>query len=427
VVTVGILLLISNGLSHSGNAFGGLSFCPFIYSFNGKAYVLDGEPYGTATARVLARADYSELAHLVATEGEYRLLLTNEQDETQHTDSLTLLAVDHRTGTTVILGPDGTVHAFERRQRLSAAHNERGQDVLPFLAENDKVSWEANLEEEARHFPTVDTRNHLVLEFPRPTTNSPVYLVASAATTAWGALQLRGLLGLHGTEVHDFYETLNRSPEALQQLRDWNAREELYQLGVHVRVGGRWERRGELLASGPFVSETRAVRLDLTGVEGDTVRLRVDPPVGFWHLNTFQLAWGENPVEVNLLKARVARDETGRDVRAELASDDGRTLDQPHAPNVTQLVFDAPPVPAGSTRTVFARTHGWYEMHFQDLGSPDVAALRRLEREPGYAVQRAMAEYAHLKARGVLPGPPTDAGGPVARQSKPHPSPDGAH
>ncbi len=405
IFTVGAIVLASSKWTWSAH-------CPFLYSWDGHRYVLDGEPYAGATARALARTDDSELVHLVPVDGEYRVLLTNQQDETQHTDSLVLLAVDHFPGASIVLGQDGTVHAFHRRGRLTSATDQDGADVLPFLLDADQVSWMPDLDGAARQLPGGDTRNHLLLTFHRPKTDVPVYLVSNTATTSWGSLQARALLDVLGAEAQAFGETLGRNPAALQQYQDWNAREELFQLAVQVRVGQRWEKRGVLVASGPYVSENRAMPLDLSGVESDTVQLRIDPPVGFWRFNAFQLAWGESPTQVQALQARVARDETGRDVRAQLAADDGWTLDQPQAPNVTQLTFRAPPVPAGLTRTVFARTHGWYEVHLHDAHPPDVAALKRLQTEPGYAVRRALQAYAEFRRTGLLPGfpPPPSAG-----------------
>ncbi len=411
VVALGVVVAIFFAAGyHSYSPPSGSWFCPFVYSWDGQRYVLDGEPNPAAIARALARTDSSALVHLASVDGEYRVLLTNEQDETQHTDSLALLAVDHFPSATVVLGQDGAVHALEHRQRLVSATDEHAADVLPLLIDVDQVSWLADLEEATTHGSPPDTRNHLTLTFRRPNTAGPVYLISNVATSHWGALQAHTVLNVLAAE-----ERLSLGGAALRQYQDWNAREELFQLAVQVRLGSRWERRGLLVASGPYVSESRAMLLDLTGVEGDTVQLRLDPPVGFWRLNAFQLAWGESPTQVQLLKARVARDETGRDVRAQLASDDGWTLDQPQAPNVTQLTFPAPPVPAGLQRAVFARTHGWYEAHRHDVRPPDVAALQRLQTEPGYAVRRALEAYGEFRRTGVLPGfPPVanaDAGG----------------
>ena len=64
--------------------------CPFVYSWDGSQYVFDAEPYGGAITRGMERDDYSELEHVREQNGVYKLLVTNEVDETQYTNLMEL-------------------------------------------------------------------------------------------------------------------------------------------------------------------------------------------------------------------------------------------------------------------------------------------------------------------------------------------------
>ena len=88
-------------------------------------YVFDAEPYGGAIARGLERDDYGELEHLKASGGEYRLLLTNEVDETQHTNLLELWVVDHAPGSRVIADEAGKLYALRNLEPLQHAGTAR--------------------------------------------------------------------------------------------------------------------------------------------------------------------------------------------------------------------------------------------------------------------------------------------------------------
>jgi hypothetical protein len=380
-----------------------VGLCPFIYSFDGKHYVFDGEPYGGAVSRALARTDWSELEHLREVEGKYRLLLTNEVDETQHTDSLALLVVDHRPDEQPVMGYDGQTHLFRQVQSPASAYDELGRDLLPFVRAVDGVSWTPELTSVAERLPLADVRNHVTLEFRRPPGVKRAWLLANVATGPWGGAQLRTLLGMRGAGVEEWMRAVDASPELQRQLRAWDEREELFHLGVEVQVGNRWERRAVLLGGAPLRSQTRAVAVDLIGVEGETVRLRIHPPISFWRFESFQLAWEERAVRPRVLLPRFAQDERGQDVRSLLSAQDGVTLDQPPLGAVTRVEFDAPPIEPGKARTVFARTHGWYELHFHGLGAPETANLARLENEPGYAVRRALDDFVEFRRSGRLP------------------------
>ncbi len=376
--------------------------CPFIYSYDGEKYTFDGEPYGGATMSSLQRTDYSELEHLRAVDGQYRLMLTNEVDETQHTDSLNLVVVDHPRQTTPVMDMTGQVHCFENLTGLVAAHDEDGTDLLPLLREKDLSNWNPDLERFAAMDSLPDTRNHITLEFPRPAGADSLYLVTNVGTGQWGSHMIRVMLGMRGNSVDEFYTAINQSPEYQRQLRAWNEREELFLLGVEVQVDDHWETRTALHGGGPFVMESRALPLDLSGVTGETIRFRVNPPIGFWRFNSFHLAWDEKPAAVSMPNLVSAVDGEGRDVASTIIAEDQVYLDFPTTGEYAEIIFAAPAPQPGLDRTVFAVTSGWYGIHLYNDGPADDAGLARLTFEPGYAVRRAMAELRVFNNTGVL-------------------------
>ena len=380
--------------------------CPFLYSWDGKQFVFDGEPYGGATMKSLERTDWSELEHLAEVDGQYRLLLTNEVDETQHTNSLQLMVIDHPAGTTPVIDLEGRAHVFRSLDSLRAAREASGADLLPWLRADDRAAWEDNLERLTAKHPLADTRNHVTLEFDRPAGVRRAYLIAHAGTALWGSHMIRVMLGLRGQRVTEFYQAINENEAFRQQLHEWNEREELYLLGFEVREGERWVRQGFIPGGGPFMTETRAIPIDLSGVVGERVRIRMDPPIGFWSLESFRLAWREDSAMVTTLSPRVAKAPSGASVLGLLEADDDRYLDFPSNDDRAELRFDAPKRHPGMERTVFARTRGWYELHLHGLGEPDLAALDSLTQQPGYAVQRAMREFALYQRTATMTGVP---------------------
>jgi hypothetical protein len=159
-----------------------------------------------------------------------------------------------------------------------------------------------------------------------------------------------------------------------------------------------------------MVSETRAVALDLSGVVGDTVEVRVHPPLGFWYLNSFRLGWGEGEAKVTRVAPRAARGGAGGRAAAALARADDQYLDFPTKADRAELVYEAPPARAGMRRTVFAEARGWYELHLAADQPADLAALEKLTWEPGYIVRRALQEYAEFERTGVLSKAGADRG-----------------
>ncbi len=376
--------------------------CPFLYSHDGEQFVFDGEPYGGATMTSLQRTDYSELEHMRATDGEYRLLIRNEVDETQHTDALGLVVADHPAESMAVMDYEGKVHCFPELTNLSAAYDEKGNDLLVWLSEQDKASWYPDLEAYAAPDSLLDTRNHITLEFPRPAGLDRVHLVSNVGTGQWGSHMIRVMLGMRGNRVEEFYEAINSNPEYQRQLAEWNAREDLFTLDVEVQVGDKWVPRGELHGGGPFLSENRALPLDLSGIEGDVVRVRMHPPISFWQFDAFHLGFAEVPATVREATTATAVDDQGNDILGVLASEDGIYFDQPTGDEWAELTFTAPEPLVGLDRTIFAVTSGWYGIHLYSDGPPDTLGLQRLTFESGYAVRRAMSEFREFQETGRL-------------------------
>jgi hypothetical protein len=371
--------------------------CPFIYSWDGEGWVFDAEPYGGATTAGLARDDYGELEHLVAVDGEYRVLITNEVPETQYTDLVELWAVDHPAGTRVVADERGELQLLARPAPPLEARDESGRDLRGWLEASDRLSWEP-----APDPAGTNDRGEITLTFAKPADAKRVILVADVATGIWGSYMIKAMLELHGNELDAWYAALDTQPAAVAALHAWNLREELYALKVLVEEPDGWKLGGVLPGGGPFLSEARAMALDVSRIPGRSFRIRVRPPRGFWSLNSFSVhAAAEGEMTIHRLAARSARDQDERDLLPALTSPDGSTYAMPSNDDRAVLTFPAPAPRAGAQRTVFVHAFGWYRIHLDDTRPPDREILRRIAEVPGAPARLAAERFAgwHLAAR----------------------------
>ena len=369
--------------------------CPFIYSWDGEQWVFDAEPYGGATTKGLERADFSELENLVAVDGEYRLRITNEVNESQYTNLLELWAVHHRAGTRVVANEFGTLYTVTQPVSAFSAVDASGKDLRPWLEATDGRVWE----HDAVPTSTGDLRQDLILTFPKPEGATEARLIANVATGAWGSHMIRELYEMRGTGLADFYEALDTSPQARLELFSWNLREELFTLQIRVEEPTGWEVRGLLPGGGPFISEDRAVPLDVSRVEGDEVRIRIRPPVGFWGLNSFQMDFSpDDPVQVEKLALTVARTSEGEDVLSSLSAVDDAYYAMPEPGNWAELSFPAVDPPEGMEQTFILSTQGYYRLHLRADQTPDMAVIQEMETVPDAPVRMAVESYATARA-----------------------------
>ncbi|MGH7628104.1 MAG: hypothetical protein ACREOF_01695 [Gemmatimonadales bacterium] len=387
--TIGIAAAVLGGLFLI--ALATKESCPFIYSWDGERYVFDAEPYGGAIARGLERDDYGVLEHLRPDRGLYRLLVTNEVAETQVTNLLELWVVDHPPAVRVVADEWGRVHAISAPTPPASARDAAGRDLTPWLAAPDERIWEP------APVPgdTSDGRDQIVLAFPRPPGATTARLVARVGTGLWGSHMIRSMLELRGREAGAWYARVDGDATYRDSVKAWNVREELYALRVELETAEGWQTGALLAGGGPFVAEERVAPLRLHGVQGDTVRLRIRPPRGFWAVDAFALDFETAaPLKVDTLRPVSAVDARLGDILPAIRAADDQYHEMPTTADRAHLTFRAPPAPAaGLTRTVLVHARGWYQLHLSPGAAPDSAALRRLADEPGFVPRLAAELY----------------------------------
>jgi hypothetical protein len=369
--------------------------CPFVYSWDGTRYVFDAEPYGGAIAHGLERDDYSQLDHLREQNGAYRLLLTNEVDETQFTNLMELWVVDHPRGTRVLADEYGKLYGLTEVQPLTDARDAQGNDLRHWLQATDRLIWEPD----AAPGPDGSLRQEVVLTFPKPEGATQAKLVANVGTGLWGSYMIKKMIELRGREAGTWLASLDRNPTDVEAVHAWVTREEIYRLQFYVEEPTGWELRGSLLGSGPLLVKDRVVPLDVSHVRGNQLRIRLRPPVGFWALNSFAISYApDRPLNFQRVAPVTARTAEGRNLLPELLESDDRYYIMPDNADRAEITFPAPPRKAGLDRTVFLHSRGWYQLHLAPGGDPDMKKLQEITEVHDGAVRYAVDEYTRWRA-----------------------------
>ena len=367
--------------------------CPFIYSFDGREFVFDAEPYGGATCPGMQRTEWCALEHLHPVAGRYKIMVTNEVDETQCTDELKLIVVDHPRGTRVAADENGGIHTFAHVIPPGRAVDREGRLLTDRVAAADRVFW-ATPEDALDPGQRADLKDELTFEFAKPCDAQTVKLLFNGCNTLWASQMLKRFLELRGSEVGAYYRLLNERGLFYQALMEWNRDAELYLLRLQVETSSGWQTKGTLVGGGPFVSESKAYVLDIRDVPGDMLRIRLTPPAGFWMINHVAVDFSPDaPVQVTELSAIRGDDSRGQDAPGLLNQTDGRYLRMPDTGDHAVLEFNTPPAKKGSERSVLVKASGYYDIHLHAQGEPQRALLSRIREEPGFAIEYSLREY----------------------------------
>jgi hypothetical protein len=367
--------------------------CPFIYSFDGRQFVFEAEPYGGAICRGLKRSEWIGLDHLRDMNGFYKIQIANVLEETEYTDELKILVVDHSPNVKAVPDGIGRLHAISTPLAPSRAYDKSGREVAELVSTNDGRFWESRMDA-VNPTKSEDLRDELTLEFPKPAGAHKVKLIANAWTTLWGSQVAKRFLELYGRAVHDWTHQVDALGPEYLWVMNWYAREELYLLGIQVETDSGWKPRGMIYGGGPFVAKDKACEFDISDVSGDTLKIKLRPPALFWKIDSLAVDYSDDPpLAVTELAPLTAADRAGRDVRELLTANDGRFLIMPNAGDSADVVFQAPPLAPGRARTLILKTTGYYDIHLEAKGEPNIDIIERVHREPGFTLQFAYQEY----------------------------------
>ena len=367
--------------------------CPFIYSFDGENYVFDAEPYGAAICQNLKRAEWCPLEHVKEIDGQYKILIANELEETQYTDEAKIFVIDHPEGTKVAPDAFGRIHTIAKPLSPIRAIDGKGNDIVPIIAKKDNNAWQTPMEKRSP-YREEDLRDELIIEFPKPKGVKKAKLYVNACTSLWGSRIAKQFLELHGNKIDEWYDEVNNFGPAYQQVMNWFFNEELYLLRLRIKTDDGWKSKGTIFGGGPFISEDKAYTIDISDVSEDTLKVKLTPPAAFWMIDSLSVDYTQDPtIHIYELNATRAVNKNGRDERKTLEHTDDDYLVMPDKGDWTEVIFKAPPKAAGLERSVILKATGYYDIHLKAEGEPQHELLDKFHSEPGFTIRFAMEEF----------------------------------
>ena len=352
--------------------------CPFVYSETGTDISMEGEIYSGATAVPIERDDYLRLKSIKPVDEMYSIRITNEVKEIQNTNLAELLVFDHPRDVEVLVDKYGIAHSVKDIRQPVIASNAYGRSLKGELSNCDNARYFSEIRNDDLLLDTIN------LSFDRPQNSSRAKLVISAKNTMWLDYMFGRLSDMFGNRYDEWVRIRNkRSREYLQQ---WSLDQGI-PLAVYLETATGLEFVDYFNVPGPARDKRDILNIDLSGVTGDRVNLKLVSGVMFWDFDYAGMDFSE---DIKMARTSVplnnAADETGKDVASLLLRDDDRYLVQPDLNNEARLNFKVPPQAPGTERSVFLHSKGNYQPVRDAGGKPDMDLLVSMRR-PGMFIR----------------------------------------
>jgi len=355
--------------------------CPFVYSFNGEEYILDSESFSGSIFKALQRTDWDNLDYLKEVSGKYIIRIQNELQETQYIDEVKLLVVDHPEGTRVAPTFSGTIYSLSALQPPRSATDLYQNNVADLIERSNDKYWISN--PFGRNPADVEqVRDGLLIEFDRPPNTDFVNLLLSVQNTEWAIYLENQFLKLQGEHLDDWYTLMNTSIEARNSFMDFVRREGT--LTIESWNGEEWLNAGSVWFVGPYVAKEQVVRLDISTLPEEYLRLRISSTAGLWKINSVLASYEpDTPFQITEIAPADARDQEGRDLFDLLGTIDDHYYIMQTTRDRAELIFTAPAPKESGNRSLILKSTGYYTVNMVPEGPGQPALITRFSQEPG--------------------------------------------
>jgi len=316
------------------------SSCPSIYAFDGKAYTLEAEAFGTSISKAFEAQTFSLLPSLTPRNGSLNVRVANERPETHVINSVHLFAADARDARSVVLDVNNVLWPLNGATPPTAARDHSGNDVLNDIRAIDGKYWESDL---ANTTPFSGFHDRLEIQFDLPSNASEATFVVRAINTELITEVYRSVGTLLGDETLKFYYALEHDAQLQSRIRGWINESSL---AVEVWDGNEWKEIGRIQPEATAVAFSRALRIAGLQNHSGLLRLRLSSLTDTWRIDAVLLDCSSvKPLAMCPLNMTTVSASDGRDWSKAIARNDSEyALVLP--PHRLDIAFDPEPTRA---------------------------------------------------------------------------------
>jgi hypothetical protein len=354
--------------------------CPYISTFDGMNYNLQGEIYSASIYQPLQKDDYLPL-QLGSATGDYKIRISNELQEIQYTDFADLVVVEHDKNVQMLVNPNGAIFSISNPQAPEAATLNNNIDVRNELLNKDNNNCYFKDDHGTR------AAEDLYVSFKNDSKSNRGKLILSGKTSGW----VNYLFDEFAKGFGSYYAKWARQQEKrpASELEKWT-NEQNIPLTISVKTYEGWKEVQKLKVVGPLLNRDMVIPVDLP--DNGPAEFKISCGYLFWELDYAAIDYTPDVAFTsNTVKPYEAIDENGLNVLPTIANPDKQYLVQPDIGNTAIIKYNRIEPREGMTQTFFLHSSGYYTHIRHYKGSPKTAFLKSFE-QPG-----ALSAFSRLK------------------------------
>jgi hypothetical protein len=257
-----------------------------------------------------------------------------------------------------------------------------GYDLFPVIEEKDGEVFLFNDQDYSK--------NGIILKFRKTNDIKQGKLILNGNNTLWFDYLFGEFLKKFGSAYEGHMDKQSKIPtsERLQRLLDSD-----FPLSIYIKENGSWKLIDYLFTVGPLASRDFVIPVDVSGLMGEEVEIKLESGFMFWELDYAAMDFSEN-IELHRtqLKPSIALGTGSQYWTTSLAEADGQCMIQEKVGDVTEVIFKTIPPVKNQQQTVFLHTRGYYELIRDFKGVPEITELNKF-KVPGYFSDFSRIKY----------------------------------
>ena len=358
--------------------------CPYIYSYDGEKYTYDAEPLGGAVCSGLSRTDYSRLDYLAPSDGYFKMLIRNENEEVQYLDEMKIVTVKHDGNKQVSIGQDNEFYQYSKIYDPISVTDENNKDVTDYFIHKDKVKWQTVFPDDLSS-SSLTKRQKLHFKFKKPENAGNAMLFVNGGTAQWGSDMVKRFLQLRGRDIDKWYESIYPGSENQKELYSLMLNEELYYLKININSSGIYKHGATIKSGGPLIDEDVLINIPLTETSGDLIEFELNPPPGFWKFDRIGMVFDYEKIkssDIKTLSTEKAVDDKEQSIKEKLDAADKNYYNMEKVGSRCDLSFQVPAGYNSKEYALFYKTTGWYEIVLDKTKEPQNELLSSFLAKP---------------------------------------------
>ena len=365
--------------------------CPFIYVYNGEDYAFAGEIYSGAVQPQLERHDYLRLPVFDPQSDQFKLKISNEIKEIQHTNLLELWVYDHPGAESVLTDKYGVHHTISNPEIPLNALSLKGNNVLSLVKDQDSLKY---FGEDPKENP--DITDGILLEFNKPREAQHAKLLIQARNTFLLDYNMNRFHSLFGDAYEGWQARQQNTPA--EQLKQWSLDQNI-PLSVFLLRNNEWEFVDYYNIAGPMAFKEDVLCIPLDSSDEGPLRIKLEYGTYFWEVDYVGVDFSDNvSVTKHVVPLESAINQNGEEVSSLLVADDELYYVQPEIGDEAIVRFTLPAL-ADESRSIILHSKGHYQVIRDPSGKPNRQYLQSFY-EPGQ-FNRFTIEYLQALSKAI--------------------------